>query len=113
MISNADAIDVKYWKKYPLYNLFDETIFSYEVGCLKPKSKIYSIALNKMNAKPEECIFIGDGGSNELKGAKKLGIKTILTTYLLKRNEKQLNKLNEFADYYNKDFREIESLLLK
>lgn len=65
-----------------------------------------------MNAKPEQCIFIGDGGSNELKGAKELGIKTILTTYLLKRNEEELNKLNEFADYHIKEFREIEALFL-
>lgn len=112
LISNADVIDVKYFEKSPLYNLFDDAIFSYEAGCLKPENKIYNIALNKMNVKPEQCIFIGDGGSNELKGAKELGIKTILTTYLLKRNEEELNKLNEFADYHIKDFREIEALLL-
>lgn len=113
LISNADVIDVRYWKESPLHNLFDETIFSYEAECLKPEKEIYNIALNKMNAKPEECIFIGDGGSNELKGAKELGIKTILTTYLLKRNEKELNKLNEFADYHIEDFREIDAILLK
>ncbi|OOM73891.1 pyrophosphatase PpaX [Clostridium puniceum] len=110
LISNADVIDVKYWRKSPLYNLFDEAIFSYKAGFLKLESEIYSIALNKMNAKPEECIFIGDGGYSELKGAKKLGMKTILTTYLLKRDEEQLNKLNEFADYHIKDFRQIEDI---
>jgi putative hydrolase of the HAD superfamily len=112
LISNADIIDVKHWEKSSLYNLFDEAIFSYEVGYLKPEAEIYNIALNRMNAKPEECIFIGDGGSDELKGAKELGIKTILTTYLLKRNEKQLNVLKEFADYCIEDFQELEDMLL-
>jgi len=112
LISNADIIDVKHWENSPLYNLFDEAIFSYEVGYLKPQIEIYNIALNRMNAKPEECIYIGDGGSDELKGAKELGIKTILTSYLLKRNEKQLSILKKFADYYIEDFQEIKHLLL-
>jgi putative hydrolase of the HAD superfamily len=113
LISNVDIIDVMHWKESPLYNLFDDVIFSYEVGCIKPQAEIYNIALSRMNAKPEECIFIGDGGSNELKGAKELDIKTILTSYLVKRNEKQLNALKEFADYYIEDFQEIKDLLSK
>jgi putative hydrolase of the HAD superfamily len=112
LISNADIIDVTHWKASPLYNLFDETIFSYEVGYIKPETEIYNIALNRMNAKPEECVFIGDGGSDELKAAKELGIKTILTSYLLKRDEKRLNQLKVFADYYVEDFYEIKELLL-
>ncbi|WP_461615389.1 hypothetical protein [Clostridium sp. Marseille-QA1073] len=64
-----------------------------------------------MNVNPKECIFIGDGGSDELKGAKELGIKTILTEYLLKRDERQHNAIKKFADYYIKDFKEIKSIL--
>lgn len=40
LISNADVIDVMHFEKSPLYNLFDETIFSYEVGCLKPEKNL-------------------------------------------------------------------------
>jgi putative hydrolase of the HAD superfamily len=112
LISNADIIDVSHWRNSPLYNLFDEAVFSYEIGYLKPQTEIYNIALTRMNAKPEECVFIGDGGSEELKGAKELGIKTILTSNLLKRDEKHLNRLKEFADYYIEDFREIEDILI-
>ncbi|SHJ09198.1 putative hydrolase of the HAD superfamily [Clostridium cavendishii DSM 21758] len=112
LISNADVIDVRYWDKSPLYNLFDDAIFSCEVGYLKPQIEIYNIALNRMRVKSEECIFIGDGGSDELKSAKELGMKTILTSYLLKRDEEQLNILKEYADYHIEDFKEIETLLL-
>lgn len=111
LISNADVIDVKHWDKSPLNNLFDEAIFSCEVGYLKPQTEIYNIALKRLNVKPEECIFIGDGGSDELKGAKKLGIKTILTSYLMKRDKGQLRKLKEFADYHIEDFDKIKDLL--
>ena len=88
-----------YWNKSPLNNLFDNIIFSYEVGYVKPQKEIYNIALNKMDVNPENCIFVGDGGSNELKGAKELGIRTVLTGYLLKRERKQHNEIKKFADY--------------
>jgi putative hydrolase of the HAD superfamily len=107
LISNADIIDVMYWNESSLSNLFDERIFSYEVGCLKPQSEIYEIALKKMNTTPYKCIFIGDGGSNELEGAKKLGMKTILTGYLLENDREDYNSVRKFADYYIKDFNEI------
>lgn len=55
------------------------------MGYLKPRSEIYEIALKKMNTIPEKCFFVGDGGSDELKGAKELGMKNILTEYLLEK----------------------------
>lgn len=110
LISNADPIDVKHWRESPLANLFDQTIFSYEVGYVKPQSEIYQIALCEMKAHPEECIFIGDGGSQELQGAKEAGISTVLTSYLLKRDEEQMEELKEYADFYTEDFREIDKI---
>jgi putative hydrolase of the HAD superfamily len=65
------------------------------VGYLKPQTEIYKIALEKMNISPQKSIFIGDGGSDELKGAKELGIRTILTGYLLKRERKQHNEIKK------------------
>jgi putative hydrolase of the HAD superfamily len=113
LISNVDIIDVMHWDESPLYSLFDETIFSYEVGYVKPQFEIYDIALKRMNAKPEECVFVGDGGSDELIGARDAGIKTILTSHLLKRNEEQLNTLKKFADFYIEDIQEIKDILVK
>jgi len=111
LISNADIIDVMHWNKSPLNNLFDSTIFSYEVGYLKPQIEIYKIALEKMNVSPKKSIFIGDGGSDELKGAKELGIRTILTGYLLKREKKQHNEIKKFADYHVEEFKELINIV--
>jgi putative hydrolase of the HAD superfamily len=107
LVSNADIIDAMYWHESPLNDLFDDTIFSYEVGYLKPQNEIYEIGLKKMNTIPQKCFFVGDGGSDELKGAKKLGMKTIQTGYLLEEERKDYNSIKNFADYYIKDFREI------
>ena len=107
LISNVDIIDVMHWKESKLNGLFDDTVFSYEVGYLKPQNEIYEIALKKMNTIPQKCIFVGDGGSDELKGAKELGMKTIQTGYLLKSERKEPNSIKNCADYYIENFEEI------
>ncbi|WP_105616359.1 HAD family hydrolase [Vallitalea okinawensis] len=111
IISNADIIDVMFWKESPLDYIFETAIFSYEVGYLKPHPKIYEIALDKMNVKPENCMFIGDGGSEELSGAKNMGMKTIQAGHFIKRDIEQLNTFNEYADYYIENFEEIKNIL--
>ena len=91
-------------ERIQLNDLFDDTIFSYEVGCLKPQNEIYEIALKKMNTIPQKCIFVGDGGSDELKGAKELGMKTILTGYLLEKERKEHNEIKRFCRLLYKRF---------
>jgi putative hydrolase of the HAD superfamily len=110
LISNADAIDVMYWKQSPLSDLFNDAVFSYKVGYLKPQSEIYHIGLNKMNTSVEKSVFIGDGGADELRGAKKLGMKTILSEYFLEKERKEQHIIN-FADYSIKDFGEILQII--
>ncbi len=108
IISNADEIDKLGWKDSPLFNIFNLAIFSCDVGVIKPNPLIYEIAMNKMNVEPQNSYFIGDGGSDELYGAKRVGMKTILTEYLLEREENKLIELLRYADYHIKDFCEIK-----
>lgn len=57
--------------------IFDVSIFSAEVKARKPEPEIYRIMLEKLDVKPDESIFIDDFPEN-IEGAKKLGISTIL-----------------------------------
>lgn len=57
--------------------------------------------------KPEESIFIGDGGSDELYGAKSIGMKTIFTEYLERKSSDKIEKIKLHADYHIKDFDEL------
>ena len=43
----------------------------------KPDACIYEEALRRLGIMPDECIFVGDGGSRELEGAKSAGIKAV------------------------------------
>ncbi|NQU64656.1 MAG: HAD-IA family hydrolase [SAR324 cluster bacterium] len=59
-----------------IMQLFDEVIESSIEGVRKPEPEIYQIALERMDVKAEECIFLDDLGIN-LKPAKAMGMKTI------------------------------------
>jgi putative hydrolase of the HAD superfamily len=107
IISNADVIDIKYWNDSPLSELFDLALFSCDVGMVKPEAEIYQFAMKKLNVKPEESIFIGDGGSNELYGAQNVGMKTIFTEYLDCKSKDQKELIDKYADYHINSFDEI------
>jgi putative hydrolase of the HAD superfamily len=111
LISNADMIDAMYWKDSELATYFDNAIFSYEIGCLKPNYKIYKIAMDSMNVISSQCLFVGDGGSDELKGAREAGMKTLFTEYLEKKDIGRREKILQYADYCISDFLEISQIL--
>lgn len=67
-------LSVGEWEQSPLFKYFNDAIFSCNVGLLKPDKQIYELALQRLNVSPEECLFVGDGGSNELCGAKSAGL---------------------------------------
>jgi len=79
LISNADSVEVAGWPESPLARYFDTVVFSYDVGYVKPEPEIYREAMSRVGVSAAEAVFVGDGGSNELKGARAVGLTTILT----------------------------------
>lgn len=104
LISNADVIDCKYWKDSPLYRLFDLSVFSCNVKMLKPDIKIFQYAMEQMCTTPEKSVFVGDGGSDELRGAKRAGMKTVFSEYMEEKQEVERIKILKYADYHIKKF---------
>ena len=43
----------------------------------KPEIRIYQEAANLLGVAKSECIFVGDGGSHELEGAKMAGMEAV------------------------------------
>lgn len=80
LVSNASTAEVGAWSDSPLAGLFDKVFFSCECGFKKPDDKIYRYAINEMDSVRRRCLFVGDGGSNELTGAYQAGLMTVLTT---------------------------------
>jgi len=77
ILSNCSQEEVTLIKESEIYQYFDEVILSYEVHMKKPDSCIYEEAARRLGVALSECIFVGDGGSNELVGAKAVGMKAI------------------------------------
>lgn len=88
---------------------FDSIIISSELGVLKPNKLMYQSALDNLNLKPEECIFLDDNIDNCI-GAKKLGIIPILVS----RNHKDyINNSKIYKDYINiENLNQLKDLLL-
>lgn len=107
LISNADLIDKKHWNSSVLRPFFDDAVFSCDVGFLKPDLSIYRLALKRMGVLPRESIFVGDGGSNELEGAKRVGMKTVFTEALERKEGEKRVQIKKNADYCVTQFEEI------
>ncbi len=56
-----------------LKGITNNIVYSFQAGCSKPEQKIYKIALDRANTKPERSIFIDDREEN-VDGARSLGI---------------------------------------
>lgn len=107
LISNADCIDCKYWNQSPLFKYFNAAIFSCNVGLLKPDRQIYELAMQRLNVSPEQCLFVGDGGSNELYGAKSAGMGTVFSEMLETKNDAQRESIIRYSDYHIKHINEL------
>jgi HAD superfamily hydrolase (TIGR01549 family) len=75
LISNCAAEEVAAWDASPLRPYFDDAVFSYVVGCAKPDPAVYALACERLGAAPARCLFVGDGGSDELAGAGRAGLR--------------------------------------
>jgi putative hydrolase of the HAD superfamily len=84
LASNADVMEVAAWKECPVRDLFDAAVFSCHAGCAKPEPAIYELALRQLGEGPGDAVFVGDGGSDELRGARELGITTVMITGIIR-----------------------------
>jgi len=80
LISNADVMEAAPWPTCPLAGLFDVELFSCAVGLVKPEPAIYARCIDALGVSPASCLFVGDGGSNELVGAKAAGMSTVFVS---------------------------------
>ena len=79
LISNCYSDERKFINNCPLFPYFDAVMLSYEQGVCKPDPEIFRRITEKLNVKPQECLYVGDGGSNELYAASGMGMKAVQT----------------------------------
>lgn len=66
------------WNDTPFAPFFDVTVFSCRAGIKKPDPRIYRMATDQLQVEPGDCLYIGDGSSQELTGARAVGMYPVL-----------------------------------
>lgn len=85
LVSNCSSEELQLFRESKLYSFFDVTIMSYLIGYAKPELEIYQAALKELALSPDDCLYVGDGGSNELMGASKVGMKALQAVWYKKQ----------------------------
>ena len=83
LVSDAGYDDVEAWGRSPLRSRLDTAVFSYEVGFRKPDPRIFHRALTAVGVAPADALFVGDGGSDELRGARAVGMGSVFVSRFL------------------------------
>jgi putative hydrolase of the HAD superfamily len=111
LISNADASEIATWSSSPLAGLFDAEVFSCNVGLVKPDLAIYAECLNQLGVPARDCIFVGDGGANELVGARQAGLYSVFFSGIIKELwPERIETLAATADIHIRSLSELMSL---
>lgn len=92
MISNvSNGYIEQIFKNIELNNYFDEIVISANLGILKPDSRIYRYAADKLGVAPSECIYTDDKFAL-VEGAQRTGMKGF--TYIsIEDAKKQIEKI--------------------
>lgn len=109
LVSNASTAEVQAWSHSPLAKYFEHAIFSCAVGLKKPDRTIYEHASKQIGVPLNECLFVGDGGSDELVGAKQVGMAVLLMTRFLKN--KKAARLESYFNYIDGDVESTSDVL--
>lgn len=78
LVSNCTEDVPIVWPETGLASLFDVAVFSATAGFMKPDPRIYELACANLGVEPAECLFVGDGANDELRGAQGVGMTPVL-----------------------------------
>ncbi|MBP5608977.1 MAG: HAD-IA family hydrolase [Lachnospiraceae bacterium] len=85
LITNTFSDEREYIRNCPLFPYFDVALISYEQGICKPDPEMFRRMTEQLDVKPEECLYVGDGGSRELYAAREAGMYPVQCTWFHER----------------------------
>lgn len=95
LISNCFSEEVEAIKNSELFPYFNAAYLSFEQGIQKPEKEIFIRCMDKLSVSPDECIYVGDGGSLELEAASQIGMKAVQAVWYLKEGTLQPARRNK------------------
>jgi putative hydrolase of the HAD superfamily len=99
VLSNAHEREMRNWASSPLSRLFAAACFSFQGGWMKPEPAAYRDILSALGVRASQAIFVGDGASGELAGARAAGFaKVVFIRGILSRYGVDEALLASYAD---------------
>jgi putative hydrolase of the HAD superfamily len=116
LLSNTFEGDVRYWHRSALAQYFDAVAFSHDIGITKPDERAFRVILDRLDVEGSRCIFVGDGGVEELKGARRAGFSRVVFMRMFVaangiRRKEELEELPKLADLTVDSFDELRRWL--
>ena len=99
LISNCSTEPPLIWPNTPFAPFFDTVLFSSVVGINKPDRRIFQMAVKKLMVKPSKCVYVGDGGDNELAAAADIGMMPIMIRAIHEDSADALRPNDEIKDF--------------
>jgi putative hydrolase of the HAD superfamily len=78
LISDCSPAVPRLWAWTSFASLVDAPIFSCAAHLQKPDPRIYHLACERLEVRAARCLYVGDGSSDELSGARKVGMRAVL-----------------------------------
>lgn len=101
------------WLETPLACLIDATVFSCLVGFKKPDRRMYELVAERLDVPLDRCLYIGDGGSQELSGAIRVGMHPVLIRLDAESMEKHLVSREEWKGLKIRSLREVLAVVAR
>ncbi len=60
LLSNINVVAWNYYRRHPIFQIFDGLFLSYRLRLAKPDSRIFEVCLKKAGIKSEQTLFIDD-----------------------------------------------------
>ena len=67
----------RFLDQHRLLHYFDTLTFSDEVKLAKPSEQIFRMTVDSLNSTPEQTVHVGDHVTNDVRGAKEAGMRTV------------------------------------
>ncbi|SHH44878.1 putative hydrolase of the HAD superfamily [Jatrophihabitans endophyticus] len=77
VVSDCSAELPAYFAELPIAPHVDAAVFSFVTGHRKPEPANYLACCDALGVAAAECVYVGDGGSDELAGARAVGMRAV------------------------------------
>lgn len=110
IIANQNLGSEERLEKFGLLKYIDLVIASAGEGVAKPDLRIFQIALDRANCKPEEAVMVGDRIDNDIIPANKIGMTTVWIKHGF-GGYAELKEIEEHPDYTINNLNDLLNLL--